>query len=178
MPSGARRGAAMIRQSNFRRRLLFVGDEESIRLSLPPLLQTKGFEVRVAANVPEALVEINSRYFDVLITDLNIGEQGNVFLVVSAMRHLQPYCVNLILTGYPALETAVQAIQGQVDDYLMKPSEPDALVTTINQKLESRWNKLLQNDQNNFSAREADGEAARPTREGREQLAQNRHRDL
>ena len=167
----------MTLQSNLRR-LLFVDDEESIRLTLPPLLQTEGFEVRVAANVPEALIEINSHQFDVLITDLNISEQGDGFLVVSAMRHLQPRCVNLILTGYPALETAVQAIRCQVDEYLMKPSDVDSLVTTINQKLESRGNKLLQNDQNNFSAREADGEAARPTREGREQPAQKRNRDL
>ena len=97
-PEIARRhhpGEAMTLQSNLRR-LLFVDDEESIRLTLPPLLQTEGFEVRVAANVPEALIEINSHQFDVLITDLNISEQGDGFLVVSAMRHLQPRCVNLI----------------------------------------------------------------------------------
>src|SRR5689334_18413169 len=37
-------------------------------------------------------------------------------------RHIQPHCVNLILTGYPALETALQAIYSQVDDYLTKPT--------------------------------------------------------
>ena len=164
-------------QSNSRR-LLFVDDEEGIRLTLPPLLQTKGFEVRVAANVPEALIEINSYQFDVLITDLNISEQGDGFLVVSAMRHLQPHCVNLILTGYPALETAVQAIRSQVDDYLMKPSDVDSLVTTINQKLETRGNQLLRKNQKNFSAKDTDVEAVRQTREGTEQAAKKRNRDL
>src|SRR5207302_90531 len=71
-----------------RKRLLFVDDEEGIRLTLPPVLEQQGFEVRVAATVPEALVEINSYPFDVLITDLNIGAQGDGFLVISAMRHL------------------------------------------------------------------------------------------
>ena len=127
---------------NSKPRLLFVDDEESIRLTLPPVLQEKGFEVQVASNVPEALVEINSSRFDALITDLNIAEQGDGFLVVSAMRHLQPHCVNLILTGYPAVETAVQAIRSQVDDYLTKPSDVDSLVTTINQKLQSRGDWL------------------------------------
>jgi signal transduction histidine kinase len=127
---------------NSKPRLLFVDDEESIRLTLPPVLQEKGFEVQVASNVPEALVEINSSRFDALITDLNIAEQGDGFLVVSAMRHLQPHCVNLILTGYPAVETAVQAIRSQVDDYLTKPSDVDSLVTTINQKLQSRGDRL------------------------------------
>jgi len=163
----------MTRQSNFRR-LLFVDDEESIRLTLPPLLQTKGFEVRVAANVPEALIEINSYQFDVLITDLNISEKGDGFLIVSAMRHLQPHCVNLILTGYPALETAVQAIRSQVDDYLMKPSDVDYLVTTINEKLVSRGNTLEQK----FSSTGTEIEAARQAREGTEQQTKQRSGDF
>ena len=169
-------GEAMGSQSNSRR-LLFVDDEESIRLTLPPLLQTKGFAVRVAANVPEALVEINSHRFDVLITDLNISEQGDGFLVVSAMRHLQPRCVNLILTGYPALETAVQAIRSQVDDYLMKPSDVDYLVTTINQKLESRGDKLLPN-QENSSDKRTEVEAGRQSREAGDVAIKGRNRDL
>ncbi|HKN37029.1 MAG TPA: response regulator [Terriglobales bacterium] len=119
-------------------RVLFVDDEPSIRMMLPPVLQQNGFEVRVAASVAEALVEINACNFDVLISDLNIERQGDGFLVVSAMRHLQPDCVNLILTGYPALETALQAIHDQVDDYLVKPAEIELLIKTIREKLESR----------------------------------------
>ena len=168
----------MTAQSNSQPRLLFVDDEESIRLTLPPLLQTKGFEVRAAANVPEALVEINSRHFDVLITDLNIGEQGDGFLVVSAMRHLQPHCVNLILTGYPALETAVQAIRSQVDDYLMKPSDVDCLVTTINGKLASRANSLIPETKQGFAAMHLEMESGRNPHESAEKPVKEENRDL
>jgi len=119
-------------------RILFVDDEESIRLTLPPVLKEKGFEVAVAASVAEALVEINTQQFDVLIADLNLAGEGDGFLVISAMRHIQPHCVNLILTGYPALETALQAIHSQVDDYLTKPTDLDVLVNTINEKLSGR----------------------------------------
>jgi DNA-binding response OmpR family regulator len=119
-------------------RILFVDDEESIRLTLPPVLRQNGFEVTVAASVAEALVEINAEKFDVLIADLNLSQEGDGFLVISAMRHIQPHCVNLILTGYPALETALQAIQSQVDDYLTKPTDLDVLIKTINEKLKGR----------------------------------------
>jgi len=119
-------------------RILFVDDEESIRLTLPPVLREKGFEVAVAATVAEALVEINGQKFDVLIADLNLAEEGDGFLVVSAMRHIQPHCVNLILTGYPALETALQAIHSQVDDYLTKPADLDVLIKTIHERLSGR----------------------------------------
>jgi ActR/RegA family two-component response regulator len=119
-------------------RILFVDDEASIRLTLPPVLEDQGFEVRVAGSVAEALVEINSYQFDVLLTDLNIGEEGDGFLVVSAMRHLQPNCINLILTGYPAFETALQAIHNQVDDYLVKPADLESLIKTMQEKLAAR----------------------------------------
>jgi ActR/RegA family two-component response regulator len=120
------------------KRILFVDDEASIRLTLPPVLEKEGFEVRAAGSVAEALVEINSYQFDILLTDLNIGEEGDGFLVVSAMRHLQPNCVNLILTGYPAFETALQAIHNQVDDYLVKPADVESLIKTMQEKLAVR----------------------------------------
>src|SRR5256885_5594034 len=59
--------------------------------------------------------DVCSSDLDVLISDLNIGEDGDGFLVVSAMRHVQPGCTNFILTGYPAFETALQAIHNQVE---------------------------------------------------------------
>ncbi len=124
-----------------RPRVLFVDDEPSIRLTLPPVLQEAGFEVRVSESVPDALFEINTNPYDVLISDLNIGEDGDGFLVVSAMRHVQPGCTNFILTGYPAFETALQAIHNQVDDYLVKPVEVGSLIKSVRDKVESRRRK-------------------------------------
>jgi ActR/RegA family two-component response regulator len=140
--SGARPEEGGIQPQMDRKRILFVDDEASIRVTLPPVLEQRGFEVRVAASVPDALFEINSHSFDVLLCDLNITEEGDGFLVVSAMRHLQPDCVNLILTGYPALETALQAIRNQVDDYLVKPVDLEVVVKTIRERLQNRTSKL------------------------------------
>jgi ActR/RegA family two-component response regulator len=124
------------------KRILFVDDEASIRLTLPPVLQQAGFDVHVAESVGDAIFEINSHQFDALISDLNIGEEGDGFLVTSAMRHIQPNCVTFILTGYPAFETALQAIHSQVDDYLVKPVEVESLVTAVKERLMHRLNKL------------------------------------
>jgi DNA-binding response OmpR family regulator len=121
--------------------VLFVDDETSIRLTLATILRQSGFEVTVAATVAEALREINTQYFDALISDLNIGEPGDGFTVVSAMRRTQPTCINLILTGYPAFETALQAIRNQVDDYLVKPAKIEELVASLHAKLENPRNQ-------------------------------------
>jgi len=125
-----------------RKRLLFVDDEASIRLTLPPILEKAGFEVHVAESVADALFEINSFQFDALVTDLNIGEEGDGFLVASGMRHIQPACSVFILTGYPAFETALQAIHSQVDDYLVKPVEIDSLIGALKARVEKPAAKL------------------------------------
>lgn len=119
-------------------RMLFVDDEPSIRLTLPEILRMHGHEVEVASTVAEALGAIQTHKFDVLISDLNIGNAGDGFTVVSAMRRTQPQCVTLILTGYPGFETALQAIRNQVDDYLVKPTQVEQLVETIERKLSER----------------------------------------
>ena len=120
------------------KRLLFVDDEEGIRTTLPAILQRRGFDVRVAASVAEALSEIRTHKFDVLLSDLNIGEDGNGFTVIRAMRKAHPNCVAILLTGYPAFETAVQAIDDEVDGYLVKPADINSLVSTIERRLLTR----------------------------------------
>jgi ActR/RegA family two-component response regulator len=117
------------------RRLLFVDDEATIRITLSAILRKHGFEVSVAATVAEALQKITSQQFDVLLSDLNIGNPGDGLTVVSAMRRTQPEAVTMILTGYPAFETALEAIRQQVDDYIVKPADIPALVSTIENKL-------------------------------------------
>src|SRR4051812_26237080 len=112
-------------------KILFVDDEPAIRATLPQILRLHGFEVTSAADVGEALQAISNQQFDVLISDLNIGSPGDGFTVVSAMRRTQPSCVTLILTGYPAFETALEAIRSQVDDYLIKPAGVQDLVNAI-----------------------------------------------
>jgi DNA-binding response OmpR family regulator len=115
-------------------KILFADDEPAIRITLPAILRQEGFEVSVAATVAEALAFINRESFDVLLADLNIGERGDGFTLISAMRRSQPQAVTLILTGYPDFETALQAIRNQVDDYLTKPADVRELVATIKER--------------------------------------------
>ena len=116
-------------------RILFADDEPGIRMTLPAILEMEGFAVSVAATVPEALAWINREPFDVLLADLNIGERGDGFTLISAMRRVQPHAITLILTGYPDFETALQAIRSQVDDYLTKPTDIKHLVAAIEKKV-------------------------------------------
>jgi ActR/RegA family two-component response regulator len=117
------------------RRLLCVDDEEIIRTTMSAILTGHGFAVTTAASVPEALQKITTEPFDVLLSDLNVGNPGDGLTVVSAMRRTQPHALTIILTGYPAFETALEAIRQQVDDYIVKPANIPALLTVIESKL-------------------------------------------
>jgi len=123
------------RQTGERPRLLFVDDEDSIRVTLPVLLEKHGFDVTTVPTVADALVQIAAISFEVLVTDLNVHREGDGFLVITAMRRAQPRCKNFILTGYPGLENAIRAIQSQVDDYFTKPTDIEYLVAKIKARL-------------------------------------------
>jgi len=117
-------------------KLLFVDDEDSIRMTLPVILSQEGFDVTTAATVAEAISIIDRQTFDILLSDLNIGQPGDGFTVVSAMRRIQPKARTFILTGYPDFSSALEAIRRQVDDYLTKPADIPTLVRTLKSKLQ------------------------------------------
>lgn len=123
--------------SSERVRVLFVDDEPSIRITISAILEQAGFQVTVAATVPEALDYIGKQQFDLLLSDLNIGQPGDGFTVISAMRRSQPKVVTIILTGFPDFDTALEALRSQVDDYLTKPAEVESLISVIHENLKS-----------------------------------------
>lgn len=112
-------------------RLLFVDDDVSIRETLPVVLNANGFEVTTVGTVAEAITTISRQQFDILLADLNVGEPGDGFTVVSTMRRLQPQARTFILTGYPDFASALEAIRRQVDDYLIKPTDIPTLLKTL-----------------------------------------------
>jgi CheY-like chemotaxis protein len=115
-----------------------VGSAQPPSKRLPPVLQNRGFEVRSAASVPEALAAIERHKFDILLSDLNLTEEGDGFTIVHAMRTANPNCVTILLTGYPAFESAVEAIHHEVDDYFVKPADLESLISTMERKLAAR----------------------------------------
>ena len=121
--------------------MLFVDDEPSIRLTLPPILEESGFQIRVADSVQSAFQEISGHKFDVLLSDLNISEPRDGFLVVKAARAHNPQCVAILLTGYPDFDSEMESIKKEIDGYFVKPADIENLLKTIEQKLAARMRR-------------------------------------
>ena len=116
-------------------RVLVVDDNETVRTTLCKILQNYGFEVTCAADVSQALQYINSQHFDVLLSDLHMPGAGDGLTVVSAMRHKNPEAVTLLLSAFPEMSAAANAILMQTDEILVKPMKIPDLIEAITQRL-------------------------------------------
>jgi CheY-like chemotaxis protein len=116
-------------------KVLLVDDNEILLMSLAKVLEHNDFEVTTAATVQEALKHVTSAYFDVLLSDLHMPGAGDGLTVVSAMRHSNPQAVTMLLSAYPEMKAAAQAIVMQTDEILVKPMNVPALVNAIKQRL-------------------------------------------
>jgi DNA-binding NtrC family response regulator len=129
------------------KRLLFVDDERSIRETLSVILRRYGFKVTTAATVPEALEHIATQEFDLLLCDLNIEAEDDGLEVVRVMRKVCPDCVVIMLTAFPSMSSAIEAIHVGIDDYISKPADADHLVALLGEKLAAREEKLAEKKQ-------------------------------
>src|SRR5450755_4203380 len=119
-------------------RVLLVDDDEAILEMMEQTLKNKGFNVTPAATVTEALKFIATERFDVLITDLHMPNPSDGFAVVTAMRHSQPDALTLLVSGYPDVKSAMDAILLQADHVIVKPFETAKLVELVHDKMLNR----------------------------------------
>jgi ActR/RegA family two-component response regulator len=98
----------------------------------------KGFEVVATANVTEALRLITTASFGVLITDLHMPNPSEGFAMITAMRHIQPKALTLLVSGYPDVKSAMEAILLEADEIIVKPFETRTLADLVHSKLLNR----------------------------------------
>jgi CheY-like chemotaxis protein len=116
-------------------RILVVDDDEVGRETLCTILQNYRFEVTCAANVSQALKFISSQKYDVLLSDLHMPGAGDGLTVVNAMRYANPEAVTLLLSAFPEMSAAANAILLQADEILVKPMNIPDLLDAITQRL-------------------------------------------
>ena len=115
--------------------ILLVDDDEALRYMLATVLAEHGYDVTTAASVSEALKLITAGSYDVLLSDLHMPGRGDGLTVVSAMRHANPKAVTILLSAFPEMDAAAQAILLQTDQILVKPMNIPALIEAIEQRL-------------------------------------------
>lgn len=110
--------------------VLIVEDETIMRESLRDWLKDEGYEVETAGEGEEALQRIGEEKFGIAVLDLRLpGKDG--LEVLREAKAQDPKLKGIIITAYPSVETAVEAMKIGAVDYIVKPFAPDALEKSI-----------------------------------------------
>jgi PAS domain S-box-containing protein len=116
-------------------KVLVVDDDEFALQSIAEVLEGESYQVVTAASGSEALALLKQDAFDLVLTDLKMpGVDG--LEVLRRAREIAPQAVVLILTGYAALESAIETLREGAYDYLVKPCSNGELKLKIEKGLE------------------------------------------
>ena len=114
--------------------ILVVEDESIMRESLRDWLAEAGYHVETAEEADKALKAIAERDFGLLILDLRLPGTGGIDLLRKA-RAKRPQLKGIIITAYPSVQTAVEAMKEGAIDYLQKPFDLNRLEESIRSTL-------------------------------------------
>ena len=123
--------------------ILIADDEASIRHVLTLALTEKGYAVRAVTNGEEALRELSTHPYQVLVSDVRMPKVGGLSLLGQALI-LYPDLTVIIMSAYGSPETALQAVASGAYDYLSKPFKPEEMILIL-QKAEERRRLVKEN---------------------------------
>src|SRR5438094_4823775 len=125
-----RRGAEM------QGRILVVDDEKAMLLALKGLLTKEGYHVETTVSGAEALRQIETGSFHVVITDLSMNGVGGMQVLEHA-RRFDPDLAVIMITAHGSEKIAVQAMKLGATDYVPKPFDNDELRVVVRRVIET-----------------------------------------
>jgi len=116
--------------------ILIVDDDENVRFTLRHLLESEGHEVREAATLEAGTRAIREHDVDLILNDINLGEESGIDLVRLAREEGFEGPI-VMITAFASIESAVEAMRAGADDYLQKPLRLDEVDVVVHRLLAS-----------------------------------------
>jgi putative nucleotidyltransferase with HDIG domain len=120
-----------------RTRVLVVDDDPSIVRLLRQKLVAEGFDCQSCSSGQEALTLLQEKSFDVVISDLQMSPMTGMELL-DVVHEKFPRSAFLMMTGVDEVGVAVQAMKRGGDDYVVKPFQLDAVMSSLERALERK----------------------------------------
>ncbi len=111
-------------------RILIVDDELIVRESLSDWLAESGYEVEAVEDGFKAIDEVKKKKWDILLVDLKMRRMDGIDVIREAKKISKDIPI-VIITGYPTVDTAVQAMKEGAYDYIVKPFNPEEIDLVI-----------------------------------------------
>ncbi len=136
-------------------RILVVDDDKAFRVATRTLLADEGYQVVLASNGEEALLQLQSEKFDLMLSDMVMGKMSGIALLQQVKQEWADLPV-LMVTGFGSIQTAVEAMRLGATDYLTKPANNDELLIKIrrvfdNQRKEHELQQLREELRQTYS---------------------------
>ncbi len=117
-----------------RETLLVVDDEESILNVVSEYFRRRGYRVLTAGNGAQALEILGQDKVDCCFTDINMPQMNGLDFL-QEVRQVDPDAAFIMITGYPSIESAVEAIRRGAQDYITKPFKIEEIKHKIDKAL-------------------------------------------
>ena len=122
-------------------RILTVDDSITTLEVIQRNLTAAGCEVFTCTGVDQAVALLADQPVDLVITDLKMPRASGMELVKHVRENLKHVEI-ILITGYPSIAGAVEAIKDGAEEYLVKPFTDDELLSTVSRMLEKRSRRL------------------------------------
>ena len=117
--------------------ILIVEDDTNIRVPLSTILEQRGYYTDTAKNGQEAIQKSKNRFFNIALLDIKLPDMEGTRLLTT-MHETTPKMVKIMITGYPSLENAVEALNHGADAYFIKPVKTEKLLALVEEKLKEQ----------------------------------------
>jgi DNA-binding NtrC family response regulator len=118
-------------------RIIVVDDDESIRKVLATILEEKGYTVDTAENGKQAIEKTEKNFYNLGLFDIRLPDIEGTELLAK-VKDTTPRMRKIIVTGYPSLPNAVEALNKGADAYILKPFDMDKVLQTIKEQLKNQ----------------------------------------
>jgi DNA-binding NtrC family response regulator len=101
------------------------------------VLKDEGYAVDTAGNGNEAIAKSNVSFYNLALIDIRLPDMEGIRLL-TAMKETTPKMVKIIMTGYPSLQSAIEAVNRDADAYVLKPFDVDKVLQTIREQFKKQ----------------------------------------
>jgi DNA-binding NtrC family response regulator len=108
-------------------RVLIIEDDEQLSGTFRRILERSGYGVDVVRDASSAAAKMAAVSYDVIFTDINLVGEKTGIDVLKESKRLSPDTPVIIITGFPDVSTASEAVRSGAFDYLCKPVEKELL---------------------------------------------------
>jgi DNA-binding NtrC family response regulator len=118
-------------------RILIVDDDENIRKVLVAILEDEGYVVDSVGTGKKGIEATKRKFYNMALIDIRLPDMEGTELLTQ-LKDTTPRMRKIIITGYPTLQNAIEAVNRRADAYVMKPFDVKKVLETIVDQLKKQ----------------------------------------